>query len=593
MFFIWLLLCCGSVLCQGIETSPVHIVNEPGNWWEAQSRCKDNGTMLYTPGTDVMATELVKNLRIPTESYYWIGAMSYRAWQWTVDRSPLFTYAGFLPVLNETVEMNRTFLDNSVWKCHLHCSPSNSVGMKGTMCYCLGEGYQTTNTRTPEDTCPGNLEERCGNIQGMSVYKLENMTFYQEENTDCAYMRDTDCSIHADTLNNCKTASKCYACFALSGATTDINCGSMKSWCAANKACHLVKLNESALSSLLGSRDTNTTFWIGLYRYLERRWINGDRTFSYDGHRGALSSDTWCLSVYKQRGQGMRLYWRPCSEKRPFICEDDILTSSPTITSTPSPRPSSPSPTLTTTSASTTVTNHTGVFTGLGVGCVLLLTVPIVVCLLRRHKKLCFKKRDGNQRMHFTSAAENITHGLDGHAQTESKKYAAITPCDTKDGTPAKSTVPTAIGQPNVHSDNIHTSQINDENEYNVLSTSNNSKVVVQDENPYNHLPGPDGRFKYKRDYDIANFVIQTEGITGRKNSAGLPELRSGQIFEEEHYNVLGQHDSPRTVDAVARVYDHVIADEGDYDTARWGKNVSKVNDSYSHTHRTTKPIRD
>ncbi|XP_046578440.1 uncharacterized protein LOC124286137 [Haliotis rubra] len=315
---------------------------------------------------------------------------------------PLFTaYAGLLPLGSVAIESKATYLDNSVWKCNLHCSPAYSVGMKGTTCYCLKEGYNTTKSMLSENTCPGNLEERCGNIQGMSVYKL-------------------------------------------------------------------------------------------------------------------------------------------------------------------------------------------GGFIGLGVGCLLLvLTVLIVVCLLRRHKKLCFEKRDVNQPLHFTSAAENITYGLASHAHTESEADAVISLPDTTDATSASSTVPTAIVRPSVHSDNINinNAQVNDENEYNLLSTSNNSKVPMTHGNPYNHLSGFDGDNKYKGDYDTANFVPQTEEVTtGLKNTVThprLPDVSSGQ--EEEQYNVLGQHDSPRKVDAAAGVYDHVATDEGDYDTVGWGKNVSEVDDSYSH----------
>ncbi|XP_046578478.1 uncharacterized protein LOC124286173 [Haliotis rubra] len=128
MLFACLLVCCGAVLCQGKETSRIQIINERDNWWEAQRRCKDNGGKLYTPGSDDIPEKLVENLQ--SDTYYWIGAMSYRAWLWTVDSSPLFTYAGFLPLGSVTVEPKGTYLDNSVWKCHLHCSPAYSVGMK-------------------------------------------------------------------------------------------------------------------------------------------------------------------------------------------------------------------------------------------------------------------------------------------------------------------------------------------------------------------------------------------------------------------------------------------------------------------------------
>ncbi|XP_046583582.1 uncharacterized protein LOC124290801 [Haliotis rubra] len=211
-----------------------------------------------------------------------------------------------------------------------------------------------------------------------------------------------------------------------------------------------------------------------------------------------------------------------------------------------------------------------GSFIGLGVGCLLIvLTVLIVVYLLRRQKKLCFEGGDGNRPKHIASATDNTIHGLAAHAQNESEAYAVITIPDATDGTPESSTVLTAIARPSVHSDIIciNNAQINDENEYNVLSTSNNSKIPVRHENPYNHLSGPDGRNMYKGDYDTANFVPQTEEVTtGLQNTVTHPQLSdesSGQVLEEDQYNVLGQHDSPRTVDAVAGLYDLVATDEG------------------------------
>ncbi|XP_048259777.1 uncharacterized protein LOC125384464 isoform X2 [Haliotis rufescens] len=235
-----------------------------------------------------------------------------------------------------------------------------------------------------------------------------------------------------------------------------------------------------------------------------------------------------------------------------------------------------------------------GGFIGLGIGCVLLvLAILIVVVVLRRQKKLCFKTKSGNQPIHFTSVTENTTYGLAVQAQTGNEAYSVITPPDI-DRTSTSSTVRTAIVRPNAHNDNIYinTSQINDEDEYNVLSESDNSKKVIPHGNPYNHLSGPDRGNKSKGDYDTANCVPQAgEATTGLKHMAAdtrLSDVASGQNLEEGQYNVLGQHDSPRTADADAGVYDHVAADEGDYDTALQGKNPSKVDDTYSHIQRTS-----
>ncbi|XP_071079848.1 uncharacterized protein [Haliotis cracherodii] len=596
MLFTWLFVCWGAVTCRGIQTSRIRILDEPSTWWEAQSQCNVREGRLYTPGSEDIPLDLLN--RLQSRTYYWIGAMDYLAWLWTEDFSPLYTYVGFLPLESATAESMVEFLDNSVWKCHLHCSPADSVGMKGTTCYCLKVGYSTTTSMTPENTCPGNLDEKCGNVHGMSVYTLENMSFHQEEDTYCAYVErwNKDLSIHTSTFEDCEH-NGCYACFVVIDARTyvSVSCTRQKSWYAANRTCNLVKLDIYVQSSLLRNRRDFKAYWIGLYKYLHRKWINGKEALKYDGYPGSVFSDTMCLGVYKQKNGGKRLYWRPCSEQRRFICEDE--TKSPPqggvgttdgVHSTEVTTPLAGRKDAMNSSSNL----QAGGFIGLGIGCVLLVLSILIVVVVRRQKKLCFKTKSGNQPIHFTSGAENTTYGLVVQAQTGNEAYSVITPPDI-DRTSTSSTFPTAIVRPNAHNDNIYinTSQITDEDEYNVLSESDNSKKVMPHGNPYNHLSGPDRGNKSKGDYDTANCVPQTgEATTGLKNTTAdtrLCDVASGQNLEEGQYNVLGQHDSPRTVDADAGVYDHVAADEGDYDTGLQGKNPSKVDDTYSHIQRT------
>ncbi|XP_067681835.1 uncharacterized protein [Haliotis asinina] len=621
--------------------------------------------MLYS--TDGFPPDLW--LRLHPETYYWIGAIEYTAWLWTVDYSPLFTYAGFLPLWSVVGEPEGTVLDNSVWKCHLHCHPTHLVGMMGTKCYCLGD-YNTINIRTPEDTCPGNLEERCGNIHGLSVYQSGNVNFYQNQGAHCAYVKRADTDLYVNTTE-CSNEMKCFSCFM--GTATSIQCRPQKSWFDADDTCSLVKLYTSVQSRLLDFTSTFKSYWIGLHKYLHRRWTSGvqqtdvadglamaigEMAFHYGGYQGSSSLHTWCLSVYKQWDGGTSFYWGPCTENRRFICEYDMVimadplpprsSSSATTSTTVFPQVSATTSTTVTPLVSTTSTTvapqvsattsttatpqsslqpspssaeshpsgsaattdnissadvetpttrrkharepstkHTveGGFCGLGA--LLVLTVLVVLYLLRRQKKLCFKQRDRNQAIPFTSGAEHITLGLNTHVQTESEADAVITHPDTTEGTSVSSTDPEAITRPSVHSDTICTSQIDDENGYNVLSTSNTSKVPVSREDPYKHLSGPDGGSKHEEDYDTENVGPQTEAVTTVTHPR-LPDVSSGQIFEEEQYNVLGQHDSPTTVVVVAEVHDHVATDEVEYDTARWGNNAS--DDSYSHIQTTTKP---
>ncbi|XP_048259311.1 uncharacterized protein LOC124134889 [Haliotis rufescens] len=592
MLLTWLFVCWGAVICLGIQSSRIRLMDEPSTWWEAQSRCNVKGR-LYTPGSEDIPLDLLNRLQLGT--YYWIGAMDYLAWLWTEDFSPLYTYAGFLPLESVTAESMVEFLDNSVWKCHRHCSQADSVGMKETTCYCLKVGYSTTTSMAPESTCPGNLDEKCGNVQGMSVYRLENTTFDQEPDKYCAYAirRGGDHSIHSST---CENKGRCQACIVSDPSThVNIHCW-RKSWNDAARTCHLVKLNTAVQNGLLSLTSTITRYWIGLYKYTHRQWINGEDALEYDEYRGSASSDTMCLGVYKQKNGGKRLYWRPCSEQRRFICEDETKSQPQGGVGTTDGVHSTEvtTPLAGRKDAMNSSSNpQAGGFIGLGIGCgLLVLAILIVVVVLRRQKKLCFKTKSGNQPIHFTSVTENTTYGLAVQAQTANGAYSVITPPDI-DRTSTSSTVQTAIVRPNAHNDNIYinTSQINDEDEYNVLSESDNSKKAMPHGNPYNHLSGPDRGNESKGDYDTANCVPQAgEETTGLKNTTAdtrLSDAASSQNLEEGQYNVLGQHDSPRTVDADAGVYDHVAADEGDCDTTQQGKNPSKVDDTYSHIQRT------
>ncbi|XP_048259774.1 uncharacterized protein LOC125384463 isoform X2 [Haliotis rufescens] len=505
------------------------------------------------------------------------------------------------------------YLDNSVWKCHLYCSSYSSMGMQGNTCYCLHEGYGTGSSSTTENRCPGNFDELCGNVDGISVYKLENIRFTQQRGGRCAYVVRTYARLttYTSSYRACGIQLRRYAYY-FDDMNSD-DCGGSGcvllsydtyTWTGADKKFNLVKLTTPVQNNLQKMQN-NYGYWIGLYKPVHRKWINGQRAPKFNGYKkfSGTDPDTLCLTVYKLRDGSTRLYWIACGLGQRWICENvkESITSTKITPTSLSSHPSSAS--TVSEDVSTVPGSHSsnrsspadaGGYIGLGVGSVVLvvLAVLIVVFLLRRQEKLCFERRDGNQPIHFTSGAENTTYGLAVQAQTANGAYSVITPPDI-DRTSTSPTVRTAIVRPNAHNDNIYinTSQINDEDEYNVLSESDNSKKVMPHGNPYNHLSGPDRGNKSTGDYDTANCVPQAgEETTGLKHMAAdtrLSDVASGQNLEEGQYNVLGQHDSPRTADADAGVYDHVAADEGGCDTAQQGKNPSKVDDTNSHIQRT------
>ncbi|XP_071081144.1 uncharacterized protein [Haliotis cracherodii] len=611
MLFTWLFVCWGAVTCRGIQTDQISVSDATSNWWDAHSRCSVKEGSMYTPGSDDIPPDIL--VRLQPNTYYWIGAMDYRVWIWTDDDSPLYKYAGFLPLRDVTQTSTVDFRDNSVWKCHLNCSSYSSMGMQGNTCYCLRKGYEPVSSSTTEDRCRGNLDELCGNAYGMSVYKLEDISFTQQRGGRCAYVEINDAGLttYSSSYRDCKGDSRRYACYADDRNSDDCGgsgCVSLsstrKSWYDADGYCYLVTLTTPVQNNLLRIMPRNRIYWIGLYKSVHRKWMNEKAALKYNGYMYVTDTfpDTLCLTIYKLSNGSTRLFWIACDSDQRWICEN-VKESTTSTKVTPTSSSSYPSSASTVSEDVSTVpgghsTNRSspadaGGFIGLGIGTVLLvLAVLIVVFLLRRQKKLCFEKRNRNQPIHFTSGVENTTYGLAVQAQTGNEAYSVITPPDI-DTPSTSSTFPTAIVRPNAHNDNIYinTSQINDGDEYNVLSESDNSKKVMPHGNPYNHLSGPDRGNKSKGDYDTANCVLQTgEATTGMKHMAAdtrLSDVASGQNLEEGQYNVLGQHDSPRTVDADAGVYDHVAADEGDYDTAQQGKNPSKVDDTYSHIQRT------
>ncbi|XP_048259309.1 uncharacterized protein LOC125384341 [Haliotis rufescens] len=131
MLLTWLFVFWGAVICRGIQTDQISVSDATSNWWDAHSRCSLEEGNMYTPGSDDIPPDILG--RLQPDTYYWIGAMDYLAWIWTEDDSPLYKYAGFLPLHDVTYTWTVDYLDNSVWKCHLECSLYSLMGMRKTL----------------------------------------------------------------------------------------------------------------------------------------------------------------------------------------------------------------------------------------------------------------------------------------------------------------------------------------------------------------------------------------------------------------------------------------------------------------------------
>ncbi|XP_046578436.1 uncharacterized protein LOC124286136 isoform X2 [Haliotis rubra] len=552
--------------------------------------------------------------------------MRYSTWIWTGDGSPLYINSR-LSILPGNLKANMTFPDNSVYRCHRYCgSDTHTLGLSRDRCFCLGDNDDVSSNAYGEP-CPGNLDEVCGDDNQMSVYKrpsedLAVLVFNPTETGQCGYakLKNERLTISFDNGDNCKEEQR-YACYR-EGRTSeggyscrDDVCVSKDwrkhTWTEANEQCDLVKIHSSTVNDLKAKMSSNTKYWIGLDYRPTRKWIMdipfGQEASIYDEHS---SSEPQCLAVFLRTWYPL-LSWKPCYSLYASICEIvGHKTSTTTMTSQHSSSPAaattaSETPTYqprgnvpTSESYMSTSTNNpevgptepvtasngtqTGVFIGLG--CVLLMLIGIiVVLLLMRQNKLCFKRKDKEQSMHFNTATQNTTYDVEVPTQSNTSAYTDITLADMTDVKPMSSAVPMATVRPRVQNyDNTFHSD-GDENDYNVLSPPGKHHTPGTPGKPINNLPGP-----VKGDYDTAQAWGQRHGSTGLNKSGPSAATRAPENCQGDN-DVVGQHDSEGDLE----VYDHLRDGEGDHATSQQGKTPREIDESYSHIGRTNKGFDD
>lgn len=128
------------------------------------------------------------------------------------------------------------------------------------------------------------------------------------------------------------------------------------------------------------------------------------------------------------------------------------------------------------------------------------MTYFVTMCF--RQNKLCFKRKDGDQPVHFNTVTVNATYDqLDVPAQTDTL-YTVIVPSDTTGDKPVSPTVSMATVRPRVQTEN--TSRINNEDDgyYNVRTHQRMTPREVDDS--YSHIGRTNKGFEEDA-YDVAS----------------------------------------------------------------------------------------
>ncbi|XP_071080190.1 uncharacterized protein [Haliotis cracherodii] len=495
--FVWLFACyllfgCTATWNISTEEKYIYVDDDDNDWWEARYHCNETfGGDLFVPVTEPVPEDLFRSL--DWNRHYWLGAMRYSTWKWTEDGTPLYTHIGYTSLPQEE---GTSIPDNSVFSCHLCCDEKGAFGLSRDMCYCLRENFEANYISIQEMPCPGNLDEVCGDANGMSVYKLE-FAFEPKKDRLCGYAkRENGISLFSKKIKDCGMDTK-YACYANSkywnstdGCSGGVCVGHVKNtWLQAYHTRKLVKLNSSIENNLMNRMESDVTCWIGLLNHLTRQWINAKpRTSPKPYPSSSPSTTTKTTAVFETEASSRA------------STPDGSTTGRNAYTNTPSPVAGH---TETHSRSTASHNTKTGMFVGLGLGCVVLILAAIIVVLLvMRQNKLCFKRKDRDQPVHFNTVTRNATYDqLDVPAQTDNL-YTAIVPSDTTGDKPVSPTVPMATVQPRVQTENTSRVNNDDEGDYNVITHQGMAPREVDDS--YSHI-GRTNKVFEEDAYDVAS----------------------------------------------------------------------------------------
>ncbi|XP_048259798.1 uncharacterized protein LOC124125500 [Haliotis rufescens] len=593
--FLW----CASV-CSGQKSQWINITGNgsyssnkntaKSPWWLAVKACASSGGHLFVPQKSINELE---NL-LEENKVYWVGGFQYSSLVWTEDRARYYTRVGYMSPSEAKDVVTVTKENNSVFTCHLACGDTFGLfGLKGDSCYCLGPLSKQLSldivkkTRATEIRCPGDYNELCGDDTTITVYKRGTPSVTVSLSGRCGYVekgrgerRDYQ-SFYLD--GNCET-KRFSACKKPTDAAGLSDCSGNvcvdnvnKTWQEERGDCRLVKVTDSNTKNLRTAMKYSS-YWIGLRRFTEWRWINGitvDRKFS--GEDFARQ----CLAA-RRNGVTLFLDWRNCYERYPAVCQSvtestklpERMTTKTMTTNIPGTTPVSTSATDSVTPMADNLqpdTHVTDVGVAVSVVAVSAAFVIIVFITLKRKKMYCFK---------MNARCDRAT----GHTHSDTG------PMSCNDVSPSSIHGP-ADGNyciiDDVESLRLYHHIRGASGEGGEYDTTRQVQRVRRDDSTYNHIYTEHDLHAADTGEDQNN-VLKLGRSPGQTNaSAGVyHHVGPGVAGEgEDQYNVLKLGRSPGQTNASTGMYHHVgpgVAGEGEdqYNVLPRGRSPGQTNAS-------------
>ncbi|XP_067682037.1 uncharacterized protein [Haliotis asinina] len=505
---------------------PVYnITTSESSWWTAAlSGCSQFGGRLYIPRSQSFPDVLLPQMQLGVN--YWIGAVKYPTWIWTAGQSTLYTHIGYMRI--STYRPVSYLEGNCVLTCYQHCKERyTTIGLRGNECYCVENVSFAEQSDHFQVRCPGNYDEFCGDDNGVSLYKRENFITIPSPIDKCGYASES-------TAESRKLSSySCYSYRSLYYVTIYLenNCDNGKGaayedthlrdyffrTCSRNIClseqyntfeksklkCNLVKVSRTNIENLCYAMEQDNswnTYWVGLQRRSEQKWINGSDMglHALDYYDDVLPL---CLAVSRTY-QGIQFHWTECSHRHTSICETmKVRTTKPPAgmsthtTNTPSLPSSGPSSSPDIgypTSIQATSTDHTernatsiqqpssniGTYVGCSIAAAAVAVSLVVLIISYRRRLLCFKDKGSvpyRGHVNFHAGVDNATY------------TGAVAPSDDQGGinmsvssniSPHYSVIPIATVTPNNHV-HLTSSRQDAENHYNNIKPGKNTLSVT------------------------------------------------------------------------------------------------------------------
>ncbi|XP_046549750.1 uncharacterized protein LOC124259624 isoform X2 [Haliotis rubra] len=302
-------------------------MNQTLSWATSESTCRRLGGHLYVEASGDTVGSLAG--RLEEDTPYWVGGTVVTpSWYWEGTQDRLYPYIGYISSSNIRKIRTTHYEDNQAFTCFTFCN-SMYVALKDTECVCLRDDPTPVDSSISSLLCPGNIEERCGDPDGYSVYsdKLSQLEkFRQARQNDFRYVWGLlEINGGSQPLRIATTDSQTDTWMALCGSTSQDVSVPMDAIIAPSTRQQARETCKGELLQVRGRRNSLQAgrYWIGLRRSFSWIWITGKAVTQ--GITNA-SLPYRCLSVRK-RGSSVRVENQDCSKPLRYICLTD--TNSP------------------------------------------------------------------------------------------------------------------------------------------------------------------------------------------------------------------------------------------------------------------------